>query len=109
MQKKNQVKSCLRWVRFCKDQRHTLLVFNVCFVYGLEEVSRQGGLTRIKTKGKAGERGTNETVGSETNCQSLRQDNSEHHSGEMGELGFSSQSWAELRIVHFFLEETLIG
>lgn len=57
---------------------------------------------RNKTKGKAGETGTNETVGSETNCQSLRQDKPEHHSGEIGELGFSSQSWAELRIIHFF-------
>lgn len=57
---------------------------------------------RNKTKGKAGETGTNETVGSETNCQSLRQDKPEHHSGEIGELGFSSQSWAELRIILFF-------
>lgn len=102
MQKKNQGKSCLRWARSCKDQRHTFLVFNVCFIYGLEVVSHQGGLMRNKTKGKAGETGTNETVGSETNCQSLRQDKPEHHSGEIGELGFSSQSWAELRIIHFF-------
>lgn len=45
-------------------------------------VSHQGGLMKSKTKGNASEKRMEETVESEINCQSLRQDKPEHHSAK---------------------------